>query len=89
MTRAAGDTIEVDVLYFARARDLAGRERDRLELRRGGTVSQARDAIAATRPALAELLSRCRFAIDCEFASDDAIVEEGAELAVLPPVSGG
>ena len=40
-------------------------------------------------PRVRMILSRCQFAVNGEFVDRTAILQEGDELAVLPPVSGG
>ena len=40
-------------------------------------------------PALAGLLARCAVAVSGEFAGDEVVLPAGAEVALLPPVSGG
>jgi molybdopterin converting factor subunit 1 len=77
------------VRLFARARDLAGTETLSIDARSDATVGELRQQLAAARPALADLLPRCAFAINGEFAEDARKVPIGAEIAVLPPVSGG
>ncbi|HBE66722.1 MAG TPA: molybdopterin converting factor subunit 1 [Planctomycetaceae bacterium] len=51
-------------------------------------VAQVREALSAKYPELAELVSHSRFAVGSEFASDETVIAE-AELALIPPVSGG
>jgi molybdopterin converting factor subunit 1 len=77
------------VLLFARARDLAKADAVAMELPAGATVGQLRRQLADEKPALADLLRRSAVAVNGEFARDDAVVPEGAEIALLPPVSGG
>ena len=77
------------VLLFARARDLAGAEQVAVELPAGATVADLRRAVVAQYPKLAHLADRCAVAVDAEFAGDDRVLREGAEIALLPPVSGG
>ena len=79
----------VTVLFFARARELATRERWEREVSPGTTVSQFRDMIAEAFPRLAPLLLKSAIAIDGNFAKEDQEIPESAEVAVLPPVSGG
>jgi|688.fasta_scaffold444928_2 molybdopterin converting factor small subunit len=55
----------------------------------GGTVADLRAAVAAARPALASLLARSAVAIDHRHAAADTPVRPGADVAILPPVSGG
>jgi len=76
------------VLYFAAAREAAGTGREELP-ERPATVGALREILARRHPPLARLLPRCRIAVDEEFASDDGPVPDGAEAAVIPPVSGG
>jgi molybdopterin converting factor subunit 1 len=78
-----------DVRLFARAKDLAGVESVRLELPAGATVAELRRRLADEVPALAGLLGRCAIAVNNEFAEDGILLPAGAEVAVLPPVSGG
>ncbi len=76
------------VLYFAAARDAAGTDREALEAV-PPDVAALRRALEARHPPLARLLPRCRLAVDQEFADDAAPLRDGAEVAVVPPVSGG
>jgi molybdopterin synthase catalytic subunit len=78
----------IHVLYFAGARDAAGTPRETLAAA-PATVGALRDALASAHPRLGRILPRCRIAVDQEFAPDDAALPDGAEVAVVPPVSGG
>lgn len=55
----------------------------------GGSVGDLRQAVAAARPAVAGLLERSAIAIGGRYADDDVPVSAGADVAILPPVSGG
>jgi molybdopterin converting factor subunit 1 len=79
----------VSVRLFARARDLAGAESISVELPERATVADLRRQLAAAYPALAPLLARSALAVDDEFAGDFLPLKPGAEVALLPPVSGG
>jgi MoaE-MoaD fusion protein len=78
----------LEVLYFAGARDAAGRTRETLP-EAPATVGALRRALEAAHPRLGRVLAQCRIAVDQEFASDDAPLRDGAEVAIVPPVSGG
>jgi MoaE-MoaD fusion protein len=80
--------MSIHVLYFAGAREAAGTARETLE-RAPTTVVDLRRALTEAHPALARILPRCRIAVDQEFAGDDAPLRDGAEVAIVPPVSGG
>jgi molybdopterin converting factor subunit 1 len=79
----------VHVRLFARARDLAGADSVSVELPDGATVADLRRRLAADRPALAGLLERSALAVENEFADDSLPLSANAEIALLPPVSGG
>ena len=53
------------------------------------TVAALRETIASDHPALAPGLAASRIAVDSEFRDDDYTIPAGAEVAVIPPVSGG
>lgn len=79
----------ITVRLFAALRREAGTGELELELPAGATVG---DAVAALRAGpLPWLPDRATFAVavDREYAKDDAVLEPGSELALVPPVSGG
>lgn len=78
----------VTVLYFAGAREAAGTARETLEPP-PETVAALRALLLERHPGLARVLPRCRVAVDEEFAADGAALPDGAEVALIPPVSGG
>ena len=81
-------TIGIRVRLFALYRDLAGRSQLDLELPAGSTVGQA----------IARLRDRVEFhalpsdpvvAVNQAYAAAEEVLEDGDELAVIPPVAGG
>ena len=79
----------VTLLYFAAAREQSGVSSERLELGPSATVKELLDAVRNRHPGMADVLPRCRVAIDQRFAAADAPVPDGAEVALIPPVAGG
>ncbi|MFM9059001.1 MAG: MoaD/ThiS family protein [Planctomycetaceae bacterium] len=55
----------------------------------GGTVGDLRAAVAAHAPAAAALLARSAVVVAGRHATDSDAVAGGADVAILPPVSGG
>ena len=74
---------------FAGARELVGMASVTIAVRDGATVADLRRALMQQHPDLTPLLDRSRIAVDQEFAADTAVVPDGAEIALIPPVSGG
>ena len=80
----------VTVRLFAMLRERAGRDVIELELGDGSTVADALEALKDSSP-LGEALRRMpvRAAVNREYATDDAPLASGDEVALIPPVSGG
>ena len=78
--------MSVTVLYFASLRDAAGVESETLP--RPDSLSALYEQLRA-RHALPLPRERLRVAVDGAFCDWDAVVREGAEIAFIPPVSGG
>jgi molybdopterin converting factor subunit 1 len=81
--------VKVEVLLFAAARQAAGCEKLAVELSDGSNVGDLRRAIAMACPALEVVLASSLIAINHEYARDDFAVLPDAEIALIPPVSGG
>jgi molybdopterin converting factor subunit 1 len=81
--------VRIEILYFAAARDAAGRPAEPLEVPDGTTVGALRGALAARHPGLGRTLPTSRLAVGEAFAAEDRLLEPGDVVAVLPPVSGG
>ena len=77
------------VRLFARARDLAGAECIAVELPRGSTVAALHSLLATTYPAMATLLECSGIAVNHDLATAGQVIDDGDEIAVIPPVSGG
>lgn len=77
------------VLVFAGLKERLGRSQVDVALEEGATVAELLTALARAHPEIAKSLTGCRVAIDQEFASANDAIPMGAELAVIPPVSGG
>ena len=60
-----------------------------LDLPSGTTVRGASESIAEKLPSLRDVLGRVAFAVNREYVKPDAILKDGDELALIPPVSGG
>ena len=81
--------MQIVVLFFAQARERAGCERARLELPAGSSVADALRQLALDHPELAALWPHLAVAVDGELVRGAMPLRDGAELALLPPVSGG
>jgi molybdopterin converting factor small subunit len=60
-----------------------------VELPDDATIADLRRRLAANYPRLGSLLERSALAVENEFATDSLPLSADAEVALLPPVSGG
>jgi len=81
--------MNVDVLFFAAARDLAGDAALRLQIPETATLADLIEVVAARLPRLGAALPSMRFAVNEEFAALDRRLQADDQIACLPPVSGG
>lgn len=79
----------MNVLLFARARDLIGAARVEIALPPSATIGELRRRLREQYPKAAGLVGKSAFAVNDEFADDATKIPDGAEVALLPPVSGG
>jgi molybdopterin converting factor subunit 1 len=79
----------VVVRLFARARDLVGKNAIQIELPSGATVGDLRRQLNREHPTLKPLLEKSALAFNNEFADNSLKIPLDAEIALLPPVSGG
>ena len=81
--------MKYQVKLFAAARQFAGVEQVEVEIAEPATVGQLRAALAAEHPPLAPLMLSSLIAVNAEYASESDRLYNGAEIALIPPVSGG
>lgn len=82
--------MQIQVLYFAAARERAGTGAESVELPPGATLAGLVEALNAAHPALEPLWPHLRLAVDEAFVTErDRPLADGATVALIPPVSGG
>src|SRR5512137_1720826 len=79
----------ITLLYFSILRMRTGLSRESLEIAGPISVGQLRRLLAERHPTLGQALPSAVAAINRNFASDDAMIADGDEVALFPPVSGG
>lgn len=84
------ERIEVRVLFFGAAREIAGRDEISLNLNSPASAKSAFEEILLSYPELGRRFGRSLlFAVNQEYARGEREVRAGDELAIFPPVSGG
>jgi molybdopterin converting factor subunit 1 len=77
------------VLFFATLREKAGMNEISIEFPERSRISEIKNLILERFPALNQYIETMIVALNHEFAFDDDLVPDEAEIAMFPPVSGG
>ena len=81
--------MKITLKLFGSLREAEGESSLRVELEPGATVADLRRWLAKRNPLVDKLGDRLAASVNLEIASLDDVLEEGDEVAFLPPVAGG
>lgn len=86
--------MKLKVLYFASAREEVGCREEEVSVspeQPAGTVTLGalRRALCAKHPHAAATIGAITLARNLEYSSDDVELQDGDEVALIPPISGG
>jgi MoaE-MoaD fusion protein len=81
--------MRVRVVYLGMLKETAGRPQDGFDLPAGADLGALVDACERRVPAIADFRKILAYSINYEYARLDQPLQDGDEVALLPPVSGG
>jgi molybdopterin converting factor subunit 1 len=82
--------MKITVLFFATLRSLTGLKSQEFDLPPESRVADLKIIVGDRFPQVASaLMETVLVSVNREYAQDDQIVPDGAEVALFPPVSGG
>jgi molybdopterin converting factor subunit 1 len=81
--------VRVRVRLFASLREAAGAPERRLTLPAGATTESAWQALVGDLPALAPRRASLAVAVNRAYSGFEVVLQDGDEVAFIPPVSGG
>lgn len=82
--------MKITVLFFATLRSLTGIKKIEIELPPNGRVADLKHVVSDRFPQVdSSLLDTVLISVNREYADDEQIIPDEAEVAIFPPVSGG
>ena len=81
--------MNVRVLYFAVARELASRPTESIELSEGASVNDLAKEVQRLHPSLRTLRNSAKYSVNLAVVDAGTILKDGDEVGVLPSVAGG
>jgi molybdopterin synthase catalytic subunit len=81
--------MDVEIRLFATLKDLTGRDRISISIDEPATVQMLLLAVEDVYPSLTQALPTVLVAVNKAYADPDSRVEDGDDVALFPPVSGG
>ncbi|HWE97302.1 MAG TPA: molybdopterin converting factor subunit 1 [Tepidisphaeraceae bacterium] len=81
--------MRITIRLFAILRERCGINELALDLPQGSTVAAARDEFQRRFPQSSDIMARAAYAVNRSYAPVTTDLQEGDEVAVIPPVSGG
>ena len=81
--------MRVSVRFFAMFRERAGVSHTEVELPDGASPAQLLVQLRSRFPSLPSEDSPVLMAVNSEYVSEEAVLQDGDEVAFIPPVSGG
>ncbi len=81
--------MQINLKLFAAYQETLGEAERTLTLSAGTTAGQVLDLLITEQPKLAQWREVTRFGVNLQFAAPDTELQDGDELVLIPPVSGG
>ena len=81
--------MRVRVRFFAEAREALGRAEIERELPCGTTAGELAAQLVRDFPSLRSQMANMKMAVNCKYARAGTELQDGDEVACLPPVGGG
>ncbi len=81
--------MKIKVLFFGLTHELTGLQEDHVELAEGGNLDHLRRLCEGRFPRLREFAGSLLLAVNQQVAESSSPLQDGDEVAFMPPVSGG
>jgi MoaE-MoaD fusion protein len=79
----------INIFFFSTPKKRGKKRKNTIKLPQRSSIFPVKNSLAETFPAINSLLPHTIASINHQFAFDEDIIPDGAEVALFPPVSGG
>ncbi|CAN5468533.1 molybdopterin converting factor subunit 1 [soil metagenome] len=79
--------MSIQILFFGATADITGFRRQEVDVADGTAAAAVFDSVLNEHPRLAA--QKLHFSVNQQFATGNELLEDGDELAIFTPVSGG
>jgi molybdopterin converting factor subunit 1 len=83
------EKMQVQVVYLGMLREIAGREREVVQLSDNSTLFELYSDLQQRMPKLQDFRGAIALAVNYEYVSGSVVLRDNDEVALIPPVSGG
>ena len=80
---------QINLLFFATIRDHIGQKQLPIQVPSQAGVAEVKSILVNKHPESAAVINSALVSINREFAFEDDVIPDGAEVALFPDVSGG
>ena len=80
--------MNISILAFGIAKDILGKNMLQIEVSEQPTAAELKQHLISKYPEF-EKLASLALAINTEYAEDSQLINDGDEVVIIPPVSGG
>lgn len=81
--------MKVRVKLFASFREIVGQGELRMEVVEGSTIGDVVSKLIEKHPRLSKISETMIYSVNKEYADSNRKLQDGDEIGVLPPISGG
>jgi len=81
--------VKVALVYLGQAREASGTREEEFVLQAPATIEKAVSQALIAHPKLSDLMETIKFLINGQWATQNAELNDGDRVTLLPPVGGG
>jgi len=81
--------LRINLKFFGQLRELTGRSDEQIEVEPGAKIEELARVLAERFPKINKHLAVVSFSVNSEYVRKEKQLQDGDEVGLLPPISGG